>query len=94
MTTKLETLKENIKAKDKKACLETLNTMEGQLADDKELVDQIILPANINELYTMLIEVMGVKKRAIQLKNRIPNKGKRAFMFIQAMKNGLNKLED
>ena len=90
----VETLKSSIESNDKEGVILVLDKLEEQVAqkNNAELVKWVTEPQNITELHRMLIEHMNVIPRAMMLKTRVPNRYRRAFLFIKAMKNGVNHL--
>jgi hypothetical protein len=79
-----------IKNNDRESTLSLLTNIKGQLETNLELVNQITAPNTITELHNCMVENMNVPRRALQLRVRIPSRGKRAFAFVQGMINGVN----
>lgn len=92
MTTKLDILKEVIIKGSKNQTLMVLDNMLEHLDDD--LIKEIVEPSVITELHALLIEHLEVNPRAIKLKQRVPLRNRRARLFLQAMRNGVSKVED
>jgi hypothetical protein len=92
MTTKIDILKEVIEKGSKNQTLMVLDNLIETL--DEFLAREITEPAVITELHEMLIEHLGVQPRAMKLKNRVPARMRRALLFLQAMRNAVNKVED
>lgn len=59
---------------------------------DVETIEYIVSPANITKLHNDLVEMLGVNRRLIQLRNRVSNTAYRASLFTQAMINGVGNL--
>ena len=92
MTTKIEILKEVIRKKSKNQTLMVLDNILEHL--DDELIREIVDPEVISELHELLVEYLGVNPKAMKLKQRVPLRARRARLFVQAMKAGVNKVED
>ena len=92
MTTKLDILKEVIRKGSKNQTLMVLDNMLEHL--DDELIREIVEPSVITELHALLIEHLEVNPRGIKLKQRVPLRNRRARLFLQAMRNGVSKVED
>lgn len=85
----IDTLKESILSKDKMKTEEVLTSMLEELNSNKDLVGIVTMPEVIAELHTLLIENLGVHPRSMLLKARVPNRNRRASLFVQAMLNGV-----
>ena len=90
----IDKLKESILSKDKKAVLESLEQLREEIIVNDDTMSLITAPASITELHEMLVEHLSVNQRLMQLKNRVPNRKKRAMLFVQTMINGVNYLKD
>jgi len=89
MTTNIEAVKSAILTKDREKTVEALTALQLALPNDEESIARIIMPVVITELHQMLIDNLGVHPRAMLLKARVPNKNRRANLFVQAMINGV-----
>lgn len=88
-----DTLKEAIRAGDKKLTLSLLDELEQKiLSGDTESVNELIRPAEITELHTLLTEHLAVQPRAMMVKGRITTRPRRALLFCKAMRNGVSRL--
>ena len=92
MTTKIDILKEVIEKGSKSQTLMVLDNMMEHLDDD--LARSVVDPEIITNLHQMLIEHLGVNPKAMKLKSRVPTRMRRAMLFLRAMRNGVNKVED
>lgn len=92
MSTKIDILKEVIEKGSKNQTLMVLDNILENL--DDELAREIVDPAVITELHAMLIEHLSVNPQAMKLKNRVPLRMRRAMLFLHAMRNAVNKVED
>lgn len=92
MTTKIDILKEVIEKKSKSQTLLVLDNLIENL--DDYLAREITDPATITELHELLIEHLEVNPRAMKLKNRVPLRARRALLFLQAMRNAVDRIED
>lgn len=59
---------------------------------DVASVEFIAMPVNITALHNDLVEKLGVNRRLLQLRGRVPNAAHRAALFTQAMINGVGYL--
>lgn len=85
----IDELKDLILKKDKAEVLSCLEKIQNVVLDDDDLSGEITTPAVLTELHTLLIQHMDVAPKNMRLRNRIPNRKRRAFLFVQAMKNGV-----
>jgi len=92
MTTKIDMLKEVIAKGSKSQTLMVLDSMIEHL--DADIINSITDPATITELHALLIEHLGVLPNAMKLKARVSLRNRRAMLFLRAMRNGVNKVED
>ena len=92
MTTKIDILKEVIEKGSKNQTLMVLDNLIENL--DEFLAREITDPATITELHELLIEHLDVQPRAMKLKNRVPLRPRRALLFLQAMRNAVDRVED
>ena len=92
MSTKVDMLKEVIEKGSKNQTLMVLDNLIEHFDDD--LAKEIADPSVISELHDMLVEHLGVLPRAMKLKARVPLRNRRAMLFLRAMRNGVNKVED
>lgn len=87
---RIEKLKDLIKANDKDATLKLMQEYQAECLGDGDLFLIVTFPPVITELHKLLIDHMGVHPKAMMLKRRIENRKKRAYLFMQAMMNGVN----
>ena len=59
---------------------------------DVNAIEHIATPVNITALHNDLVEKLGVNRRLLQLRGRVPNAAHRAALFTQAMINGVGYL--
>jgi len=87
--TKIEKIKQSIAEKDKEKTITLFEELQAEMATDEDSVMSITSPRVITELHEMLIGHLGVHPRAMLLKARVPNRSRRANLFVQAMINGI-----
>lgn len=92
MTTKIDILKEVIEKGSKNQTLMVLDSILENL--DDEMIRMIVDPETITELHAMLVEHLGVNPQAMKLRQRVSLRNRRAMLFLQAMRNGVNKVKD
>jgi DNA-binding LytR/AlgR family response regulator len=87
-------LETEIKNKNKPNVLKVLGDIKTAIDVEKdvEAVTYIINPENLTRIQKALCEQMGVMHRYLQLRNRVHSASRRASLFIQAMINGVEKL--
>ena len=93
MTITIDQVKAEIQSKDKVRALAALISLQEDLLQDDELSVQVCMPVVITELHSLLTEELGVNPRLMQLRGRQPIAKKRAYLFAQAMINGVNYLK-
>lgn len=86
-------LKECITLNNKEKTNEALATLLEVVRKDSEAVKQITEPVVISRLHRMLVDNFEVQPRAMLLKTRISNRVRRGILFVQAMQNGMNRLD-
>lgn len=95
MSNLFEELDVAIEAKNKVAVIEKLRDIKASIdRGDVDVVEHIASPANLTKLHNNLCEQMGVVRRLLQLRGRVPNARHRASLFVQAMINGVGYLKD
>jgi len=57
-----------------------------------EVVEHVATPANLTVLQARLCDELGVNRRLLQLRNRVPNAVHRSSLFVQAMMNAVGYL--
>jgi hypothetical protein len=85
----IDLVKQAILEKDKQKTIELLENLKNSFATDEMAMQIITMPPVITELHQMLMDNLGVHPRAMQLRARVPNRGRRATLFVQAMINGV-----
>lgn len=70
---------------------EHIDVLYEVLLTDLEAVKWVSSPVNLTRLHTGL-ESIGVPRRLLMLRNRVPNQHRRAIMFVKAMSNGLSRI--
>lgn len=92
-TATIDTLKDAILSKNKDLVISELSSIKSQIENNTgDLAQLIVSPAVITELHNMLIDNLGVVRRTMQLRARVPHPHRRALLFVQAMINGVNYL--
>lgn len=86
---KLESLKNTIKSGSQANTLTELTMLRDTCLDDEDLANAVTVPSEITELHQLLIDHLNVIPRTMQLRNRIPNRKRRAYLFFQSMMNGV-----
>ena len=86
----IDQLKDFIKSDDKDSTLKLMAEMQQDCLGEGDLFLVVTHPPVITELHRLLIDHMGVHPKAMMLKRRIDNRKKRAYLFMQAMINGVN----
>jgi hypothetical protein len=91
---KIEDLKSLIKANNKSAVLSLMEMYQKECLGGGDMALIITHPPVITELHQLLVEHMKVHPKAMMLKRRIENRKKRAYLFMQAMINGVNLVNE
>lgn len=86
----LTRLHETIAAGDLNLILEGLVDLEKKVLADDSMAKLVTEPPVITKLYNDL-ETAGVPRRAMLLRNRVPGRNRRAFLFVKAMQNGVKR---
>ena len=89
-----ELLEATILKKDLVKTLAIVLELKEKLRGDPVAVKWITEPSNIKNLQEMLTEHLEIPAKLMMLKNKMPNRQKRAHMFVQAMENGLRRVLD
>jgi hypothetical protein len=89
---KLTALYRAIEDKDVKQTHALLEDMHEMCLTSKELAKWLINPANITNMHEKLESDLGVPRKTMQLRVRIPNFHRRAVYFIKAMINGVSRV--
>ncbi len=92
MNTKVDLLKEAIENGSKNQTMIVLDNLIENVNEDIAL--HITDPATITKLHEMLVEHLGVNPQAMKLKQRVPNRMRRAILFLRAMRNGVDRVAD
>lgn len=87
-------LKECIALKNIEKTNEALATLIEVVRRDAEAVKDVTEPSVISSLHRLLVDTFGVPPRAMFLKTRVPNRIRRAILFVQAMQNGMKKIQN
>ena len=82
-----------IKNQDPKETLNVLNQIKDHLHLPNVIL-HVTTPHVITDMHKKLIDTFEVPPRGIQLKNRVPHRGRRAHLFVQAMINGVEKINE
>jgi len=90
--TVIEALEDAIRAHDKPKTLILISELREAVRNDMAAVKWITEPANIAHLHSLLTEELGVPPKAMQLRNRISHRQRRAWMFVEALENGLRRV--
>lgn len=83
---KIQVLKEIISSGDKIHTLELLEDLYTELTTNAELINWIIIPANLTSVQDLIIENFEIPRKAMMVKNRVHDRKRRALMFTQAMR--------
>ena len=89
----LNEVKDTIKDGDKETVIIMLEALKDALLVSDELMVEITAPETLAEMHKLLVEHMSVNQKLMRLKNRVPNRRRRAILFTQAMINGVNYLK-
>ena len=84
-------LVEAIESKDKVRINAIISMMEDCLPDPIA-VKWITEPVNISNIHNKLVEHMGVHPKLLMLKTRVPNRNRRAGLFVQVLKNAMTRV--
>jgi hypothetical protein len=90
MSETVESLKRAITSGDKSATLKRLDEITDLIPMTPDLVIEMITPSVITELHELLIKHLEINPRLMMLRHRVPAQARRALMFVQAMRNGVN----
>ena len=72
---------------------EVLAEMESSVLQDPVLIKEITNPSTYKMFQDTLVNDFGINPRALMLKNRVPSRPRRAFLFIKVLQNGVNRIE-
>ena len=71
--------------------------VDGELAqmviDDRETINWIAQPVNLTKLHNELMEHLGIPRKMLMLRNRVPSTHRRSVMFVKAISNALKRLD-
>lgn len=82
-------LKEAVDAKETSKVLVVIDAMYQDCLNGGVCVDWITDPPTFQKVKQLLTDGLGVHPRTMQLRNRIPNRTRRAVTFCLALKNGV-----
>lgn len=90
----IDRLQASIESGNFPATLDALLELEHLVMNDVEYINWVTDPVNITGLHQSLITNMDIPHRLLLLKNRVPNKHRRAIMFVKIMYNAVKRIQE
>ena len=88
----LKKLDEAILDKDVEQTLACILVLKEQVKANAELIKTLTEPTVIRRLHEMLVEHLEVPPKLLLLGKRVPNRHRRAILFVQTMENGVRRV--
>lgn len=73
---------------------EKLTELYEAMKSDLTLIKWVIVPANLNELQTAVIENFDIPRKALAVRNRVPDPKRRGLMFVHAINMAVKRTLD
>lgn len=89
----LDKLFSAIREKDIDACIAEVEHLQSVVLFHPTLYTDVIRPATLTMLHDNLVDAFSIDRRYFQLKRKIDSRRRRAFLFLQAILNGLRTLK-
>lgn len=83
---------EAIENKDGERTLLLVLELKELVRNDPLAIKWITEPTNINHIHEQLVEHLEVPQKAMRLRNPIPNRQRRAWLFVEALENGIRRV--
>lgn len=95
ITELVDKLLSSISAKDVKLSIAYVQEFKSKIATDSNYIGWITTPANLTLVQTALTTHLGIPHKALMIRVRPGcSRGLRASLFLQAMENSLNRLQE
>jgi len=83
-----------IDAKDVKAARAIVDDeLAVMVIDDRDTINWIAQPVNLTKLHNSLMDNLGIPRKMLMLRNRVPSTHRRSIMFVKAISNALKRLD-